>query len=340
LSYLFTFVSSFAVAVLFYFLSPWLCETQLHNPALVKPLQIGALLLFLTTFAGTQVSVMTGFQDFRGLAWTNGLTGLLSLPVMVGGAYYGGMAGAVCGAVIGAGVNLLVNSLFIYRNTKKYQIRYAFRQAYKELPVLWSSNIPIVLTLMSYLLSIWICQIWVGQLYGSSELGAYFAVSGIYAIVNFIPQNVLSVLFPQLTVLNSTASPRQYMQKLRKISWGIAFISTLAAIPFILFSDTVMTCFYGGGFAGTGNLLRFACAALVAASVSAAANQAFWSKGLNWQCFFYGIIYLLFYNGGVYLLLRHGFGAESIFISRIIADIVYAALCLLFVIPYYVKKSQ
>ena len=155
LSYLFTFLSSLLVALVFWIVAPWLCESVLRSPHLIGMMRLGAVLLFLMTFCTSQHGVLTGFQDFRGLALSNTVAGITMLPIYVAGAWYWGLVGAVAGAVIAAGLSTVINSVFIYRNTKRHKIRYRFFQVGREWGVLWLFSLPVVLCSIMYSVSLW-----------------------------------------------------------------------------------------------------------------------------------------------------------------------------------------
>jgi O-antigen/teichoic acid export membrane protein len=109
LSYIFTFLMSLVISVIFYFAVPYICETQLNAGQLTDAMKLGAVLLFLSTFMGTQISVMTGFQDFRGLALTTGIVGILSLPIYLVGTFLYGIFGAVIAVIVSTTLNLIIN---------------------------------------------------------------------------------------------------------------------------------------------------------------------------------------------------------------------------------------
>jgi O-antigen/teichoic acid export membrane protein len=339
LTYVFTFFTSFVVAIIFYLISPWICEIQLNKPELLNVMQLGSVLLFLMTFMGTQVAVMTGFQDFRGLAVTTIISSIIILPIYIIGTYYWGLYGGICGVIIATFLNILINSGLIYRNTLKHNICYNFLSAYKELFILWNGNIPITLNSITYTITIWICLLWLGCLpNGSSELGAYFAASSIYIAIAFIPQNIFTVTFPTLSKINSNSDTRYFYRTVSKITLLIILATLIIIIPVMLFATPIMLVF-GDEFIDSKNLLLFACISLFCNNISSMVNQVFYSQARNWECFFYSLIYLGIYCCLVIFLLRNGLGSSSIFLSRIIADIIYVT-CMFFVLTKTIKKLK
>jgi O-antigen/teichoic acid export membrane protein len=241
LTYLLTFFTSLVIAVVFYLSVPWFCETRLNAPHLTAAMQLGAVLLFLVTFMGTQNSVMAGFQDFRGLAITIGIIGVLSLPIYVLGAHWYGVYGVMVSVTMCAMFNVIINSMFIYRNIKKYQLRYNFRKAYKEYPVLLNSNLPIVICSILYAVVLWLIQMMLRlQPNGAAELGEYYAAQNIQIAFCFIPSILMTVFFPNLCEVSGTGQNHRYWKVVKKGLILQAIISLLILLPLFLFSDFFM----------------------------------------------------------------------------------------------------
>jgi O-antigen/teichoic acid export membrane protein len=248
LSYIFTIISSFIIAVLFYVLSPWICEIWLKVPHLTNAMRLGSLLLFLITFMGTQISVMTGFQNFRGLAFATGIVGILSLPIYIIGTYWYGMFGAITALVLCAAINITTNSLFIYQNTKKYQIQYSFASAYKEWSILCNSNLPIVICGILYSGMIWLVQMMLRiQHNGAAELGVFYAAQNIQVAFFFLPSILTTVFFPNLCEIGGTGNNSRYWVIVKKGLGLQTAISLILALPMILFPNFLMKL-YGNEF--------------------------------------------------------------------------------------------
>jgi O-antigen/teichoic acid export membrane protein len=253
LTYLFTFFTSLIVAIAFYFAVPWFYESQLNTPHLTEVMRLGAVLLFLSTFMGTQISVMTGFRDFRGLAITTGLIGILSLPIYVLGARWYGIYGVMISVILCAVFNVIMNSMLIYRNINKYQLRYDFIKAYKEYSILWNSNLPIVICNILYVGMIWLVQIMLRlQHNGTTELGEYYAAQNIQIAFCFLPTLITTVFFPNLCEIGGTGQNRWYWNVVKKGFILQAVISLLILLPLFLFPNFFMGLngdeFIGRGF--------------------------------------------------------------------------------------------
>src|SRR5262245_51209511 len=106
-------ITSGLMAVALLALGPWLAVKTLAAPHLGGLLQVGALLLFLSGINGAQTGVLSGFEAFKAIARINLICGLLTFPLMVAGAGYGGVAGAVWGLIGSQLANCLLCSVVL-----------------------------------------------------------------------------------------------------------------------------------------------------------------------------------------------------------------------------------
>jgi O-antigen/teichoic acid export membrane protein len=326
LTYVFTFFTSLLVAIIFYLVSPWICETQLSKPELTNVMRLGSVLLFLMTFIGTQTAVMTGFQDFRGLAITNFLTGLITIPIYVIGTYWAGIAGAIVAIIIVVSLNLIINCTFIYKNTKKYFIHYNFHQVYKEISILWKSNIPIVLSALIYSTVVWFSQLMLGaETNGKEELGIYYAVFNYQVIMLFILTQLLSVFLPIMSELNGKNNFLQYWSMVKK-SWFLSTIITLVVVtPFLLLPKLFMGL-YGTEFANSWITLQVACFIVIVSTTSNIVYLILITLGKNWTQMILCLVGKIIYIAIVYIMLKYHWGATGLFTAHIVAGISYLLL--------------
>ena len=70
LNYVFTIFSSVAVAIVFCIAAPWMCDTLIEAPHLVLQTRLSSLLLILTALVGAQTGVLTGFQSYKEIAYS------------------------------------------------------------------------------------------------------------------------------------------------------------------------------------------------------------------------------------------------------------------------------
>ena len=126
--------------------APWLAEHTINAPHLAGVLRIGALILFIDALNGAQTGALSGFEAFRTIARVNLFVGLISFPLLVAGAYFGGLTGVVWALAINLGVNWVLNHLALRRESRRYGVPFTLRGCGSEWPVLWRFSLPTALT--------------------------------------------------------------------------------------------------------------------------------------------------------------------------------------------------
>jgi O-antigen/teichoic acid export membrane protein len=279
-------------------------------------MQLGAVLLFLMTFMGSQIAVMTGFQDFRGLAITTVIVGIASLPIYVIGCYYYGMTGVVIASIFCTMINVLTNSLFIYRNTNKYQICYSFTKAFKEISILWQSNMPIVLSSITFCGMNWIVQVLLARQPNSAqELGYYYAAMNYVLVITFAPQLLGQVFFPILNQVNK----EQLLQTGKKYILLSIVMVCAVALPVMFFSRFIMGL-NGADFVDGWLVLVFISIYCIFNIVSIPCWQVIWTQNnkIFWNIFYWGVIEAIIVITSAYILLECNYGAIGIVIACIL----------------------
>jgi len=156
--------------------APWLAQHTINAPHLAGLLRIGALILFINALNGAQTGALSGFEAFKTIAYVNLFVGLISFPILVCGAYFGGLTGAVWALVINLGVNWLLNHLALRKEARRYNVPLAFRNCSRELSILWKFSLPAVLSGVMVGPVRWVCNaLLVNQPDGYGEMGIFSA---------------------------------------------------------------------------------------------------------------------------------------------------------------------
>src|ERR1039457_2749857 len=120
------------MALLFFLAAPWLSTNSLAAPHLSKSLQISSLFLLFGTLVGTQNGILAGFEAFRLLARIGVISGIVSVPLIVGGAWIAGVEGAVWGLIAANVVNWLLNYRCLRAEAFKAGVHLARKGCWQE----------------------------------------------------------------------------------------------------------------------------------------------------------------------------------------------------------------
>jgi O-antigen/teichoic acid export membrane protein len=196
---LISWTSGAVMTVIVLFLSPWLATHTLAAPELEPQLKCGSLLLLLGVVNGVQTGVLSGFEAFKCIARINLICGLANFPIMICGAYFGGMPGAVWGLVANLGLNCVLNFLAVRREAAAVGAVVTYRHVHKHWNLLWQFGLPAMLAGMISGPVNWGTGAYlVNQKNGYSEMGILNATNSWFQAVAFMPNLLGQVLLPIL----------------------------------------------------------------------------------------------------------------------------------------------
>jgi O-antigen/teichoic acid export membrane protein len=337
LSNLFALVTGTLVAGAILFFAPWLAIKSISAPHLVPELRIGAFILFLSGLNGAQTGALAGFEEFKSIAKVNLGVSLISFPLLIVGAYWGGLNGVVWALLFNMAVNWLLNHLALRKVTAQYGIPFSFHGCTREWPVLWKFSLPAALG--GFLVSpvIWACNaLLVNQPGGYSQMGLYDAANQWGAAVLFIPGMVGMVTMPMLSNLTGDKDHLSYLKVLKYnilVNGGAALV---IAFPLALIAPFVMQS-YGKGFAEG----RWVLVCLLFSSVLVAVNnvvgQAIASRSKMWIGLLFNLLWAICLVGSCYWFLKLGYGALGLALANLVSYLLHSLWQIGYV--YYLQKQ-
>lgn len=280
--------SGLIVGSILLLLAPWLATRTLAAPHLTNHLRLSSLVLFLGIMAGLESAALAGLEAFRKIAYVNCAIGLLTLPVTLAGALWGGVAGVIWAWVILQALSWVFYWWAFRKEGTNSGVQAILRGCMAEKHVLWSFGVPsLLISLVSGPVG-WLCSaILVNQPNGYAEMGVYNAANQWRAILLFLPGNIGVILLPILANLRGTGEQRSF----EKVVWfNVALnaaVTFLIAVLIIAGAPIIMAA-YGKGFE-TGVLPLILLAAtsifIVAADVLGRAivslGRMWWGLALN-----------------------------------------------------------
>jgi O-antigen/teichoic acid export membrane protein len=280
LSWLVAAVTGAVIGIALMIGAPWLAEKSINAPHLTGVLRIGSIILFFSALTGAQTGALSGFEAFKTIARVNLFVGLLSFPVMIIGAYTGGLYGAVWALAINTGFHWLLNHFALCREMKRFNITLSLRNCGRERPMLWRFSLPAVLSGVMVGPAGWVCNaILVNQLGGYAALGIFtaaFQVSLLIATANGI---VGQVFLPICATTFEKKTPRFDFINII-FPWCVGIFLSL---PFMCIPE-LWSSLFGGEYAGESmnvtTVLVLMAAIIIAHRQGIARN--FIARGLMW----------------------------------------------------------
>ena len=316
--------------------APWLAEHTLNAPHLAGVLRIGALILFVSALNGAQTGALSGFEAFKTIAYVNLFVGLLSFPILIAGAYLGGLTGAIWAMAINLCFNWVFNRLALVRETRRYRVPFTFRNCGAEWPILWKFSLPAAMAGSLVGPVNWICNaLLVNQPDGYGEMGIYNAANQWYAMLMFLPGLLGGVVLP---VLSERLGRNDTNQSTKTMFLAIK-VNALFVAPLVLIAGVAspyIMSLYGKGF--TNGWLTLVVVLITASlvSINAPVGQIIAASGRMWVGFLMNLGWAF-----VFIFLTYSFlemGALGIASARLGAYLLHTIW--VFVFTYYCLKSN
>lgn len=228
------------MALILLVFAPWLAEHTINAPHLTGVLRIGALILFVNALNGAQTGALAGFEAFKTIAFVNLFVGLFSFPILVAGAYFGGLTGAVWALGINLCFNWFLNHMALRKETRLNSVPLSFKGCRSELPILWKFSLPTVLTGITVSPANWACRaLMTNQPNGYEEMGILSAALVFQVMLMFVSQMLGAPLLSMVSNAGANIS-----NKLRTVnilsSW---ILGVAAAIPLLCFPEIALVIF-------------------------------------------------------------------------------------------------
>jgi polysaccharide transporter, PST family len=221
-----------------------------------------------------------------------------------------------------AGVGLL----FAYRSAgrgislihvRSSQARYLISQSW-----------PLFLSGMAILLYVRLDVVMLGRMIGQREAGIYSAATRLSEMWYFIPMLIVSSVAPAI-VESFRTNASQYIARLRKLYFLMAWLAIAVSLPLSLLSTPVVTALFGVAFREAGPVLAIHLWASIAVFLGVASSQHLLVAQLQTVSFYRTLIGLLA-NVLLNLFLIPRFGARGAAVATVISYFISTFSLVLF----------
>jgi len=220
--------------------APWLADHAINAPHLAGVLRIGALILFISALNGAQTGALSGFEAFKTIAYVNIFVGLLSFPILIGGAYFGGLTGAVWAMAINLGFNWLFCHVALGKESRRYSVPVTFNHCSREIPILWRFSLPAVLSGVMVGPAHWVCRALLANKHnGYDELGSLTAALVFQQLLMFISGMLATPLLAMISNAGPNISKNLGLVNILS-SW---ILGVIVAIPLLCFPEVAQAIF-------------------------------------------------------------------------------------------------
>ncbi|MGO8787573.1 MAG: oligosaccharide flippase family protein [Terriglobia bacterium] len=308
---------SLALLVILYVVAPWLCLHTLAAPQLTGYVRVSGLLLVVSGVNGAQLGVLSGFEAFKSIARVSSLTGLLNFPLIVGGAFFFGLAGVIWGMAVAQAMGCFLNMRALRREANRCGIPISFSSCMSEIPVVWRFSAPAVLGSAMISLVNWIAAtMLVRRPSGYSEMGAFNAANQWFNALMWLPYIVSGVTLPVLSE-RLGAGDKANTVKLLKMTFttNAVFVLPVMAMGCLLSRYIMMS--YGKGFSSAWPTLIVVLITAAMLSLELIVGELIAAAGHMWLGLFSNIGWGIIFLGSASFLLK--WGSLGLASSRLLA---------------------
>lgn len=303
-------------------IAPWLAIHTLNLPQLGGVLRLGAIILFFGALNGAQTGALAGFEAFKTIAQVNLFVGLISFPILICGAYFGGLTGTVWALATNLFFNWLLNHLALRKEAHRYAVPFTLRNCSYAFPILWKYSLPAFLGAAMVGPMNWACNaLLVNRPNGYEEMGILNASYQWDAILLFLPGLLGQVMLPVISERFGQNETKQVMKTM------ILSVKTnaLLVIPFVFlvcFISPFIMGLYGDGFKSGWLTLNIILVSTSLLAIQIPIGQIIAASGKMWVAFTMNMGWAIAFFLGTLFFINQG--SRGLAIARAIAYAFHA----------------
>lgn len=228
--------------------APLIATQVIAAPHLSSMLRAGSIYLLLSSINGIQIGVLAGFEDFKTLSKLNLVSGVVSCLSIGASVYLFGLEGAVWAYNISALLSCVLYQYIVRKVMIDEGINWDYRNCLKEVNVIWTYSLPLMLTNSLVGPVFWACNVMlVNQKNGYAEMGVYNAAMQWKQLTLILPSLIAQAALPVMASSNlRTFSSRQI-----KLNFRINIAVTLPILVLLCFMSPVIMGSYGNSFSSS-----------------------------------------------------------------------------------------
>ena len=265
--------------------SPRLATSVLKAPSLAPALAIGSAVLLFAILNGFLIGALAGLESYRVLAKALVWGGTVYLLVCSGFAWRGGLSGVLGGQAISGFVLLLILVLALRSECLQQGIRFHFRSAANEWPIILKFAVPGALSGFTSAPALWLASaLLVRQSDGFSQMAIFSASFSLMAAVLLLPNIANNVGMSLINHRKGSNNSLEY----RQIFW----INLVATVTIVVTGATAAALLgpellrlFGKNFKNGYPTLLILLAATIPQGLAVALYQIIQSQARMWLSF-------------------------------------------------------
>lgn len=298
-------------------LAPFMATHLLLVPQLVPALRIAALLVGLNALNACQTGALAGFEAFRPLVLVNLVSGIVTISLVGFCTCRGGLNGAVWALVAAQVFNCVLNQITLWRECRRNDVRCLTSECWQELPVLWRSAVPAVLSSALLLPAVWSCNAWLArQPGGYLQLGLYAAADRWRLLILFVPGSLAGTVLSVLANLRGTGDGRGFQRVFRTNVLANCLFALVPGVVIAVLARPLLSVF-GHAYRESWPVLAVLAISACAEAMNTALGQAVVAESM-WRRFEFDALLVIALSSSAWLLVPH-WGALGLAVAFLLA---------------------
>lgn len=255
--YLITQLFSYGIAIVSSIFIFWFADTislkSFHQTDLGTEIRITTLIFFFSIINGSQNGILSGFERFKLVAYSNIVKSIFQSIFLVIGAFNFQLKGALFGLAIGQILANFYNRLLIRPLIKSYQISLynRFKQlSLKQFDVLWKFSLPTVVSSLTIVPVMWYAKTKLVQVEGFKAMANFDVAEQWRSQILYIPAVLAQIILPMLSNLKGNASKTEYFKSI-KINLVINIVVSVVLSLLVIIIAPWLLSQYGKEFNNT-----------------------------------------------------------------------------------------
>jgi len=326
-------VTSTLLGLVLYTAAPHLAVRALNAPQLSTALRLTALTLIFKGINGVQLGILAGYEAFQSIAKINFISGLLMLPILTIGAYFGGVKGTVVALAMVSLLTVLITEKSVRGVAEQAGVATLYRSSLQEWRVLPVFYLPTVLSGLVVLPVLWVANaLLVNQAGGYVEMGIFNVANQWRTAVQFFPAIIAQPVLPLLSNLYGKNAIFDFKRVLRMNLILVVATSFVPAI-FIMATAKWIMQIYGSAFAQGAEVLGVMVLTTVFSSTASVIGTAISSVGRRWYGTALNFLWASTFVISTLMLVRYG--AIGLAFAYLISYITHAITSTLYILLFF-----
>lgn len=277
----------------------------LGEESLTLALRALAVVILFKAITTTQIGLLSGFKDFKHIAYNSLYSGLFMLILCIPLTYFFSLQGALISLLFSQMFNCLIN----YFSVRKYTQKLVGQEMLSYSREMIKFSFPVALQESSYTICNWAAIMFLTKYASMGDVGVYSACAQWNSIILMIPSLLSNVVLSYLSGVSKNSN--NHIMMLKKMIL-INLLCTIVPFLIVYFAADFISSFYGASFMiEMPVVLRILTFTTILEACASVLKSEYIAQGRTWLIFILRAIRDICLVTTVYILLSNSNGENG-----------------------------